>query len=115
MFVVDRRATGPEILRMSTGLSELRKLPAREGKVVGLMSASVRLLRRVKALDNDMAGDEGRKIGSSSSSIDETPQLVGGVQAANRLMNRLRLREATSLVLLIPRARTMGLCVHRTD
>jgi len=59
MFVVDRRATGPEILRMSTGLSELLKLPARRGRV-GLMIASVRLLRRVKALDIDMLrGDNG--------------------------------------------------------
>jgi len=52
MFVVDSRATGPEILRISTGLSELRKLPARRGIV--FIIASERLLRRVKALDIDM-------------------------------------------------------------
>jgi hypothetical protein len=52
-FVVDRRATGPEIVRISTGLSELLTLPARRGSFVD-MADSVRLLRRVNALVMDM-------------------------------------------------------------
>jgi len=53
IFVVDRRATGPEILRILMGFSDILMLPARRGSV-GVMVASVFLLRRVNALDSDM-------------------------------------------------------------
>jgi len=53
-FVVDRRATGPDIVRISTGLSELLTLPARRGSFVDIDVISDRLLRRVKALVIDM-------------------------------------------------------------
>lgn len=53
IFVVDSRATGPDILREPTGLSGALTLPARSGSV-GVIVASVRLLRRVNALDSDM-------------------------------------------------------------
>jgi len=52
-FVVDRRATGPEIVRISTGLSELLTLPVRRGSFVDIV-ASERLLRKVKALVIDI-------------------------------------------------------------
>jgi hypothetical protein len=52
-FVVDRRAIGPEIVRMSTGLSGFLTLPARRGSLADIGS-SERLLRRVNALVIDM-------------------------------------------------------------
>jgi hypothetical protein len=53
VFVVDSSANGPEIVRMSTGLSECRMLPARRG-IVGAIVGFVVLLRKVKALVIDM-------------------------------------------------------------
>jgi hypothetical protein len=58
MFVAETRPRGPEIVRMSTGLSELRMLFARRG-IVGGIVVSVRFERSVKALVIDMLG--GRK------------------------------------------------------
>jgi hypothetical protein len=52
-FVVESSATGPEMVRMSTGLSGFLTLPARRGSFDDI-AASVRLLRRVNALVMDM-------------------------------------------------------------
>lgn len=58
MFVVDRRATGEDMVRMSTGLSVYRILADRPGTevVVGevsLLNSLTRFDRSVNALDND--------------------------------------------------------------
>jgi hypothetical protein len=54
MFVVDRRATGDDIVRISTGFSENRILADRSGTGGAAVSLSLlRFERNVKALDID--------------------------------------------------------------
>jgi hypothetical protein len=67
MLVADTRAIGPDIVRMSTGLSELRMLFARRG-IVGGIVVSERLERRVKALVIDMLGKIKRFAAAEASS-----------------------------------------------
>jgi ABC-type uncharacterized transport system YnjBCD permease subunit len=75
-FVVDRRATGPEMVRMSTGLSELLTLPARRGSFVDIADSG-RLLRRVNARVIDM-------VSMGKTAFDIVACLVNdGVLAAN--------------------------------
>lgn len=54
MFVVDRRATGDEMVRISTGFAEYRILADRSGTGGFAISLSLlRFERNVKALDID--------------------------------------------------------------
>lgn len=73
MFVVDKRATGDEIVRISTGLSEYRILADRPGtgEVEGsLVFSLVRFVRNVNALDkDDMAIPPSNNVSIASSWI----------------------------------------------
>ena len=54
MFVVDRRATGDDIVRISTGFSEYRILADRNGtEDVEVSLSLLRFERNVKALEID--------------------------------------------------------------
>jgi hypothetical protein len=85
MFVAETRPTGPEIVRISTGLSELRMLFARRG-IVGGIVVSERLERSVKALVIDMLGEKNGCFVAEASSTG--PHYLGmtRVLAANILL-----------------------------